>query len=169
MTATNSARRADPDAAPTVPGPALDVDALERSFDMVEPHGAQLVERFYQDLFERSPELRALFVDLERQRTSLLATLVVLRRSLRDLPALLPALRGLGARHAAYGALPEHYPLVAELLIDAMARTAGPQWAPLHTAQWTKALGIVAHEMLAGAAEALGEPGGSAAQRHPGC
>jgi len=41
---------------------------------------------------------------------------------------------------------------VAELLIRAMHETAGPRWSALDTAQWEKALQLVAVEMLAGAA-----------------
>jgi hemoglobin-like flavoprotein len=166
MTATGETRAAATATAPPSPldVDALDVDALERSFDLVAPHGTQLVEHFYDLLFERAPDLRAMFPDLERQRTSLLATLVVLRRSLRDLPALAPTLRKLGARHVSYGARPEHYPIVAELLIRAMHETAGPRWSALDTAQWEKALQLVAVEMLAGAASTAQPAGaGSAA------
>ncbi len=167
MTATGETRAAATATAPPSPldVDALDVDALERSFDLVAPHGTQLVEHFYDLLFERAPDLRAMFPDLERQRTSLLATLVVLRRSLRDLPALAPTLRKLGARHVSYGARPEHYPIVAELLIRAMHETAGPRWSALDTAQWEKALQLVAVEMLAGAAptaQPAGGPGSAA-------
>src|SRR4051794_38952835 len=59
--------------------------------------------------------------------------------------------RELGARHVSYGARPEHYPIVAELLIRAMHETTGPRWSALDTTQWEKALQLVAVEMLAGA------------------
>ena len=36
---------------------------------------------------------------------------MLLRKSLRDLDAIVPTLRELGARHVAYGARPEHYPV----------------------------------------------------------
>ena len=55
----------------------------------------------------------------------LLATLVLLRKSLRDLESIAPKLRQLGARHVAYGAQPEHYPVVAEVMLASMAEIAG--------------------------------------------
>ena len=60
----------------------------------------------------RGPAVKPLFAgtDLKRQKTMLLGTLVLLRKSLRDLEAIVPKLRELGARHVAYGARPEHYP-----------------------------------------------------------
>ena len=60
---------------------------------------------------------------------------------------------------------PEHYPIVAQLLIRAMHETAGPRWSAIDTAQWEKALQLVAVEMLAGAAstaQPAGAPGSAA-------
>jgi hemoglobin-like flavoprotein len=54
----------------------------------------------------------------------LLGALVLLRKSLRDLDAIVPKLRELGVRHVRYGARPEHYPVVGEALIGAMAAAA---------------------------------------------
>ena len=67
---------------------------------------------------------------MQRQKTMLLGALVLLRKSLRDLDAIVPKLRELGARHVAYGARPEHYPVVGEVLIASMAAVAGDAWTP---------------------------------------
>ena len=107
----------------------LDIDALESSFDLLAPRGEELVDTFYERLFARAPEVRPLFgTDLRRQRTMLLRALVLVRSSLRDLDSILPTLRSLGARHVGYGARPEHYPVVAEVLIESMAALAGRSW-----------------------------------------
>jgi hemoglobin-like flavoprotein len=87
----------------------------------------------------------------------LLSALVLLRRSLRNLDAVVPALHKLGARHVAYGATAEHYPVVGEVLIGAMVTVAGPAWEPRYTEAWAEAFGVVAGAMLAGAAEAEAE------------
>src|SRR6201999_1688739 len=127
----------------------LDIDALETSFDLLAPRGEELVETFYARLFERAPEVRPLFgSDLRRQRAMLLQALVMVRRSLRDLESILPALRKLGARHVAYGARPEHYPVVAEVLIESMAALGGHFWHSRHTAAWEAARGLIAGAML---------------------
>jgi hemoglobin-like flavoprotein len=137
---------------------ALDIDTLETSFDLVAPHGDQLVEDFYDRLFSAAPEVRSLFPeDMTRQRTMVLATLVLLRKSLRDLDRILPTLRSLGARHVGYGAQPEHYPVVGRLLIESMAHAAGPAWRPEYSAAWADALGAVVAEMLAGAEAAAAD------------
>src|SRR5215211_4532962 len=98
---------------------AIDVEKLEESFDLVAPHGDELVRVFYAKLFEAAPSVQPLFadVDMERQRAALLNMLIVLRESLQDLDDIVPDLEELGARHVDYGAKPEHYPVVGEVLI----------------------------------------------------
>ena len=134
----------------------LDVDALETSFDLVAPRGEELVETFYRRLFTAAPSVGPLFAgtDMRRQKTKLLATLVLLRKSLRDLDALVPKLRELGGRHGAYGARAEHYQLVGATLIASMAELAGDAWGPGYERAWSDAFDVVAGAMLEGAAAA---------------
>jgi hemoglobin-like flavoprotein len=134
----------------------LELDALETSFDLVAADGDRLMDVFYARLFAAAPAVRPLFAgtDLRRQKSMLLAALVLLRKSLRNLDAVVPTLRALGARHVAYGAQPEHYPVVGEVLIASMAEVAGDAWRPEYERAWAAAYGVVAGAMLEGAAEA---------------
>jgi nitric oxide dioxygenase len=131
----------------------LDLHALETSFDLVAPRGDELMDRFYSGLFAAAPEVRPLFAgtDLRRQKAMLLSALVLLRKSLRNLEGIAPTLRALGARHVAYGALPEHYPVVGSVLIASMADVAGDAWRPEYERAWSAAFDIVTAEMLSGA------------------
>jgi hemoglobin-like flavoprotein len=134
----------------------LNLDALETSFDHIAPRGDELMDVFYTRLFAVAPSVKPLFAgtDLKRQKAMLLAALVLLRRSLRDLDSMTPALRELGARHVRYGALPQHYPVVGEVLISSMAQVAGEAWTPEYELAWTEAFTIVAGAMLEGAESA---------------
>ena len=134
----------------------MDLDALETSFDLVAPRGDELMDRFYGRLFETAPAVRPLFagIDLRRQKAMLLAALVLLRKSLRDLDAIVPTLRELGARHVGYGAEPAHYPVVGEVLIAAMRDVAGDAWRPEYEQAWAAAYAVVAGAMLEGATAA---------------
>ena len=137
---------------------ALDLPALEESFDLIAPEGDRLMDVFYTRLFAAAPAVKPLFAgtDLRRQKAMLLRTLVLLRQSLRDLDAILPALRALGARHVGYGAQPEHYAVVGQVLIASMAEVAGDAWRDDHERAWGAAFAVVAGVMLDGAAaEAL--------------
>ena len=132
----------------------LNIETLEESFDLVAPSGDELMRTFYERLFETAPAVKPLFekVDMDRQRQALLNMLVVLRESLRDLDDIAPDLEELGARHATFGARPEHYPVVGQVLIGAMSEVAGDAWKPEYTAAWEEAYGVVKDVMLSGAA-----------------
>ena len=131
----------------------LNINALETSFDHIAARGDELVDVFYGRLFEVAPAVRPLFADtdLKRQKGMLLGALVLLRRSLRDLDSVIPKLRDMGARHVRYGARPEHYPVVGEILIASMAVIAGEAWTVEYELAWTEAFAVVAGVMLDGA------------------
>ncbi len=134
---------------------SLPISVLEDSFDLVAPRGEELVERFYDRVFATAPELKSLFGDtnMVRQRQMLLGALVLLRKSLRNLDAIVPTLRLLGARHATYGVLPEHYPIIGSALVGTMAEIGEGEWVPEYTRAWTDAYQVVQQTMLSG-----GEP-----------
>ena len=131
----------------------LNLNALEASFDLVAPRGDELMDAFYSRLFSAAPAVVPLFAhtDLRRQKAMLLSALVLLRKSLRDLDRIVPALRDMGARHVRYGARPEHYPVVGEALIASMAEVAGDAWRPEYAEAWAVAYELVAGAMLEGA------------------
>src|SRR5512133_1888465 len=134
----------------------LDLETLETTFDLIAPRGDELMDVFYTRLFAAAPSVKPLFAstDFRRQKAMLLSALVLVRKSLRNLDALVPTLYELGARQVAYGARPEHYPVVAGVLIASMAEIAGPAWRPEYEGAWSKALGVVADAMIAGAVAA---------------
>jgi nitric oxide dioxygenase len=133
----------------------LNLNALETSFDLVARRGDELMDEFYSRLFAAAPAVRSLFPDdLRRQKAMLLATLVLLRKSLRNLDAIAPTLRRLGARHVAYGATPEHYPVVGAVLIASMATIAGDAWTAEYERAWNDAYELVAATMIEGAEHA---------------
>jgi hemoglobin-like flavoprotein len=84
----------------------------------------------------------------------LLAALVLLRTSLRDLDAVGPQLRELGARDVAYGAEPATIRSSAQVLIGSMADVAGDAWRAEYGQAWAAAFDLVAGVMLEGAASA---------------
>jgi hemoglobin-like flavoprotein len=89
--------------------------------------------------------------DMKRVKGALLAALVLLRTSWRDQGSVTSALRGWGARNVRYGARPEHYPVVGEALVAAMAEISGEAWAIEHEKAWTEAFAVASDAMLEGA------------------
>ena len=114
--------------------------------------GDQLATTFYAMLFERHPSVRPLFPDDLRQQRAKLTQLLAWVVTKLDRPSeLVPALRELGRKHVAYGARPEHYPLVRDTLIEAMARTAGADWSREIAEDWSQSIELIGRHMLAGA------------------
>ena len=130
----------------------LDVEALETSFNLLAPQAEELVSRFYQTLFETHPAVVPMFSNTtaESQQTKLLAALKLVIANLRKPDVLADALTSLGARHQGYGAKPEHYQAVANVLIGVMKDMAGDAWTIEINNAWTQALTVVAEVMLGG-------------------
>jgi nitric oxide dioxygenase len=126
--------------------------------------GEQLTTSFYAMLFERTPSLRPLFPsDMAPQRAKLSQTLAWVVTHLDRPGELVPALRDLGRRHVEYGARPEHFPLVRDALIDAMARTAGADWSREIAEDWIQSIDLLGRHMMAAAASAAGAAASHAA------
>ncbi|WP_371480573.1 globin family protein [Kitasatospora sp. NBC_00315] len=127
----------------------IDPALVKSSFAIVEPHGADVAGYFYQHLFEHNPSVRGLFAEhLADQQDRLWAALGALVTHLEDTDTLVGILQGLGARHAAYGALPEHFPAVGASLLATLSHFAGPEaWTPEVEASWTAVYAVVADTM----------------------
>lgn len=130
----------------------LNTGLLQRSFELLAPKGVELVERFYEELFQRHPAVRPLFAntDVHEQRRKLLSALTLTVNSLDRPSALAPVLRELGARHRGYGAQPQHYDAVIATLLHVMQEMAGTAWTDELEEAWRGALDLVKETMLSG-------------------
>jgi nitric oxide dioxygenase len=131
----------------------LQIELLETSFQAITLCGEAFVTAFYERLFTRFPQTRAMFADtdMKEQRKKLLGALALVIQNLRKPEVLMSALKGLGQRHVTYGVRPEHYPLVGAVLSETFADFLGERWTPaLHDA-WTQAYEVVSAIMLEGA------------------
>src|SRR5215472_14819118 len=93
-------------------------ELLETSFQAVVLHGESFVTAFYERLFTRFPETRALFAatDMLEQRKKLQESLALIVEHIQHPEALGDMPKELGQRHVTYGVRPEHYPLVGAVL-----------------------------------------------------
>lgn len=140
----------------SVPAPAeggLNVELLEQSFALVAPQADDLVSTFYDNLFTDYPDARPLFehTDMTKQKQMLKGGLVMVVENLRKPDILSKALKGLGARHVKYGALPAHYPLVGNSLLKTLEQYAGSAWTTEVKEAWVGAYGAITELMLEGA------------------
>ena len=128
-----------------------DIKLIEQSFKALAPKGPALVARFYQELFQRFPQVKPMFANTQpaEQQKKLLAALALVVKSLKKPDSLEAALAEMGRRHQDYGAVPAHYDAVAEVLLGVMAEQAGKAWTPAVAQAWQGALGLVKDRMLA--------------------
>ena len=132
---------------------SLQVELLEQSFEAVKPNADEFVNSFYENLFTAHPEAKPLFetTNMAEQKKKLLNSLVLVVENLRMPDVLDKALRGLGARHVKYGALPEHYPLVGSALLTTFEQYLGDKWTLEVKQAWVDAYGAISEIMLDGA------------------
>lgn len=131
----------------------LNVEILEQSFKQVEPRAGELAVKFYDTLFTECPAARSLFVntDMEKQQKKLIMSLVFVIANLRYPEVLANTLKDLGEKHARYGALREHYPVVGTALLKTLEAFLGSDWTPRVKQAWVDAYAEITRLMLEGA------------------
>jgi nitric oxide dioxygenase len=116
------------------------VTLVQQSFAKVAPIADQAAVMFYDRLFEIAPAVKTLFPsDMAEQHRKLMATLAIVVNGLSNLESILPAASSLATRHVAYGAKPEHYPVVGSALLWTLEKGLGEAWTRDVADAWTAA------------------------------
>ena len=125
------------------------VAIVQQSFAKVAPIADQAALMFYDRLFEIAPAVKSLFPsDMAEQRRKLMATLVIVVNGLSNLETILPAASALATRHVAYGARPEHYPVVGSALLWTLEKGLGEDWTKEVADAWTAAYALLSVFMI---------------------
>lgn len=139
--------------------PEAVLQTVEASFGRVAPVADALTTSFYEELFARRPDLRPLFPDeLASQRKKLAGAIGLAVGTLRKPTALVPVLRDLGRRHAAYGVVSSHFEPVGGALLVALAMH-DPEWNGDVRRSWVEVWTVLAYEMGLGLDEGLAAKG----------
>jgi hemoglobin-like flavoprotein len=129
------------------------IQLVQSSFAKVLPIADTAAAIFYDRLFELAPQVRALFKgDMVEQGRKLMAMLRTVVNLLDKPDVLVPAAQRLAERHVGYGALPAHYAVVGEALIDTLAKGLGDAFTPETREAWLAAYGTLSSVMIAAAA-----------------
>ncbi len=132
------------------------IERLESSFNLVAPQAQELVDRFYALLLSRYPQVRPMFPEkMDNQKGKLIASLVLVVKNIRIPDKLLDPLTEMGKRYVAYGAVPEHYPLVRDTMLEVLGEIAGDAWTEQLYEDWHAALDLVSSVMNEGAKSAV--------------
>lgn len=128
-------------------------DRLSASFAMLCGVRNDFALLFYARLFELYPGLRTMFpTDIAKQAVKLTDTLQWVVDHLRAGDEVRDKLAELGQKHVQYGALPEHYPIVRDVLIQSMKRALEEFWSAELESDWHTAIDQISRLMLANVA-----------------
>ena len=131
------------------------ITLVQSSFERVGPELPALATRFYQELFARDPDLRALFTtDMALQKVRFAEKLSEIVRAFPRLDELLAHTRALGARHVGYGVRVADYQTVGDALVAALGAILSDSFDSQTREAWLIAYNLVAETMLEGAASA---------------
>jgi hemoglobin-like flavoprotein len=129
------------------------VQLIRGSWQKVVPIQDQAAELFYGKLFQLEPALKPLFKgDMKEQGRKLMTMLNTVVTQLERLDTLVPAVQGLGKRHAGYGVKPEHYAAVGSALLWTLDAGLGDAFTGEVRDAWAAAYGVLAGVMSDAAA-----------------
>ena len=121
---------------------------VQQSFALVVPIADTAAELFYGRLFELDPSLRGLFHgDMREQGRMLMQMLSLAVHGLDRLESILPAVRALGRRHAAYGVTDDHFDTVGDALLWTLKQGLGPAYTPDVADAWASVYAVLATTM----------------------
>jgi len=128
---------------------------VQASFAQVAPIADQAATLFYEELFRRDPQLRALFKeDMAEQRRKLMSMLATAVANVGNWGTVSSAVRALGQRHVQYGVKAADYATVGASLIATLEKGLGAGFTSEIRAAWEACIAMVAEEMLSAAASA---------------
>ena len=104
---------------------------------------------FYGRLFETAPAVKPLFSsDMKEQGRKLMQMISIAVNNMDRVDEIVPALIELGERHDTYGALPEHYPVVGDVLLETLAKALGADFTEEARQAWSKTYSTLAAVMI---------------------
>jgi hemoglobin-like flavoprotein len=141
----------------------MDVKLVSATFDQVWLHAIEFAEEFYTRLFAENPELEPLFEPsrmVRQYREMIYALDLVIGQAesgqvdeaIDDISVYL---QSMGARHARYGVIAEHFPKVGAALTATFAAHVGESWTPAHEESWNELYTKVADVLMAGMSEVV--------------
>jgi hemoglobin-like flavoprotein len=124
------------------------INLVRESFAKVEPVAEEAAVLFYVRLFELDPALRPLFKnDIREQGLKLMLMIRFAVDGLERPEELFPAVRSLGARHAAYGVEDRHYETVGATLLWTLEEALKTDFTAEIKAAWTAVYSLLAENM----------------------
>jgi hemoglobin-like flavoprotein len=128
------------------------IDLVQRSWAQALPSGEAAMQMFFERLFLLDPSLRPLFKgDMKEHGRKVIGMMTLAVNGLKRLESLVPAVQGLGRRHAGYGVRDAHYATVGTALLWTLERGLAESFTPQVREAWTAVYAVLAGTMKAAA------------------
>lgn len=127
---------------------ATTIDVIKSTIPLLETHGRQITDVFYDNLFTNHPYLMNIF-NMANQSTgsqsrALSDAVIAYAKNIENIETLLPVVARIAHKHVSLGVKAKHYALVGENLLLAIAQVLSlPADHPALTA-WGEAYGVLA-------------------------
>ena len=114
---------------------------IQESFAKAKPAVFDIVERFYENLWDDHPETKALFktTDMPAQKKALARALTFVVDHLQDDDKLSTYLKSMGSRHVNYGIREDHYEWIGQALLKTLGEAFGRLWTAELAENWAEA------------------------------
>ena len=101
-------------------------DIVKATAPVLQDKGVEITTRMYARMAEEQPKLKALFANTrDGQADRLAAAVLAYAQNIEKLEALGPSIGAIAKKHVSAKVLPEHYPIVGQLLLAAMQDVLG--------------------------------------------
>lgn len=128
------------------------IDIVKATAPVVGENAEKITSRFYPIMFERYPMVKEFFNQSHQreglQQKALANAVVAYALNIENLGALGGAVEGITERHASLNVQPEHYPIVGECLLAAIAEVLGDAVTPEIANAWGEAYGFLAEILI---------------------
>src|SRR5262245_26469341 len=125
-----------------------DIEIVQQDWTKVEEIADQAASLLYDRLFTLDPTARHLFRgNLEKQKRKLISMIGSAVFGLSQPEILLPIVRLLGRKHAAFGVRNDDYATVEAALLWTLRQGLGAAFDPEHEAAWIRVYGVLADTM----------------------
>lgn len=123
-------------------------DIVKATVPALREHGVEITTTFYNDMFEKYPQVKAMF-NMDKQKSgaqpkALAMTVLAAAENIDDLSVLANAVEKIGKVHVGAMVKAEHYPIVGECLLGAIKKVLGDAATDEIIEAWGKAYGEIA-------------------------
>ena len=124
------------------------IETVKSTTSLLAENGEAITKHFYKRLFEKHPELKNIFNQVNQERgeqpRALADAILAYANNLDNIEALVPVVERIAHKHVSLGIRPDQYPIVGQNLLAAIQEVLGlPEGHPALLA-WAEAYGVLA-------------------------